>query len=89
MAADVVKIKSKDTVVELKKLLQEVTRKREFDLKEHQEDQNRNFMGWQRTADDLEDANSRNSKLWSLLIISTTLNFIGVIVVTLSLLKVC
>jgi len=88
MAADVVKIKSRDTVVELKKLLQEVNRKREEELKEHQEDQKRNFMGWQRTANDLEYANSRNSKLWSLLIISTTLNFAVVVAATLSILKV-
>jgi hypothetical protein len=77
MSADVVKIKSRDTVSDLKKLLQEVNKKREEDLDIHQADQLLNFKTMCGISDDLVDAKSRNSKLWTLLILSSTLNVLA------------
>jgi hypothetical protein len=75
---DVVKIKSRDTVGSLRILLQEVCAKREAELAEHQDDQLHYFEQAQRISDGLDDSIARNTKLWSLLVISSGLNLMAV-----------
>lgn len=65
----------KGCIEELNELINKVNRWREDDLKEHQSESMQNFVELQRLGDDLEELNLWNTKLFSLLIISTAFNF--------------
>lgn len=67
------RIKDKDTV----KMLEDVIKDRNVEIKDLQSE-------LQHTSDDLEDSRRRGFKLFTLLVISTTLNLITVAVVTLT-----
>jgi gas vesicle protein len=66
----------KQCIEELNVLISKVNRWREEDLKEHQSESMQNFEELQRLGDDLEYLKNWNTKLFSLLVISTVLNFI-------------
>ena len=64
----------KDTISSLRTLVEEVQRKRQEDLAEHEEDQAYNFKCMLEISDDLDDSLERNTKLCTLLAISTGIN---------------
>lgn len=58
-----------------------VNEMREDDLKEHQTDSMHNFSELQNAMDDLGEIKLRNTKLFSLLVISTLFNFVAIVAV--------
>ena len=65
----------KQCIEELNVLISKVNRWREEDLKEHQCESMQNFEELQRLGDDLEEYKLWNTKLFSLLVMSTVFNF--------------
>jgi len=65
----------KQCIEELNVLISKVNRWREEDLKEHQCESMQNFEELQRLGDDLEENKLWNTKLFSLLVMSTVFNF--------------
>ena len=65
----------KQCVQELNDLNSKVNRWREEDLKEHQCESMQNFEELQRLGDDLQECKLWNTKLFSLLVMSTVFNF--------------
>lgn len=65
----------KQCIQELNDLISKVNRWREEDLKEHQSESMQNFEELQRLGDDLEEYKIWNTKLFSLLVMSTVFNF--------------
>jgi hypothetical protein len=65
----------KQCIEELNVLISKVNRWREDDLKEHQSESMQNFEELQRLGDDLEYLKNWNTKLFSLLVMSTVFNF--------------
>ena len=65
----------KQCIEELNVLISKVNRWREEDLKEHQCESMQNFEELQRLGDDLEECKLWNTKLFSLLVMSTVFNF--------------
>ena len=71
----------KQCIQELNELISKVNRWREDDLKEHQSESMQNFEELQRLGDDLQEYKNWNIKLFSLLVISTVLNFGAIVAV--------
>ena len=71
----------KQCIQELNELISKVNRWREDDLKEHQTDSMHNFSELQNAMDDLGEIKLRNTKLFSLLVISTLFNFVAIVAV--------
>ena len=65
----------KQCIEGLNVLISKVNRWREDDLKEHQSESMQNFEELQRLGDDLEEYKIWNTKLFSLLVMSTVFNF--------------
>lgn len=65
----------KQCIQELNDLISKVNRWREDDLKEHQSESMQNFEELQRLGDDLQEYKIWNTKLFSLLVMSTVFNF--------------
>ena len=65
----------KQCIEELNVLISKVNKWREDDLKEHQTDSMENFLELQRRGEDLQELNTWNTKLFSLLVMSTVFNF--------------
>ena len=65
----------KQCIQELNELISKVNRWREDDLKEHQSESMQNFEELQRLGDDLQECKLWNTKLVSLLVMSTVFNF--------------
>lgn len=65
----------KQCIQELNDLISKDNRWREDDLKEHQSESMQNFEELQRLGDDLEEYKIWNTKLFSLLVMSTVFNF--------------
>lgn len=71
----------KQCIQELNELISKVNRWREDDLKEHQCESMQNFEELQRLGDDLQEYKIWNTKLFSLLVISTLFNFVAIVAV--------
>ena len=65
----------KQCIEGLNVLISKVNRWREDDLKEHQSESMQNFEELQRLGDDLQECKLWNTKLFSLLVMSTVFNF--------------
>lgn len=65
----------KQCIEGLNVLISKVNRWREEDLKEHQSESMQNFEELQRLGDDLQEYKIWNTKLFSLLVMSTVFNF--------------
>lgn len=65
----------KQCIQELNELISKVNRWREEDLNEHQSESMQNFEELQRLGDDLQEYKIWNTKLFSLLVMSTVFNF--------------
>ena len=65
----------KQCIEGLNVLISKVNRWREEDLKEHQSESMQNFEELQRLGDDLQECKLWNTKLFSLLVMSTVFNF--------------
>ena len=65
----------KQCIEGLNVLISKVNRWREDDLKEHQSESMQNFEELQRLGDDLQEYKIWNTKLFSLLVMSTVFNF--------------
>lgn len=65
----------KQCIQELNDLISKVNRWREEDLNEHQSESMQNFEELQRLGDDLQEYKIWNTKLFSLLVMSTVFNF--------------
>ena len=65
----------KQCIEGLNVLISKVNKWREEDLKEHQSESMQNFEELQRLGDDLQECKLWNTKLFSLLVMSTVFNF--------------
>ena len=65
----------KQCIEELNVLISKVNKWREDDLKQHQSESMQNFEELQRLGDDLQEYKLWNTKLFSLLVMSTVFNF--------------